>query len=143
MTTHCVLCMACRGYIASEYLAHAPKRLMSIALGFFYSKSYVSGVWNNKFQPDNPLQTLVTDVSSKRTFYTVCYSFYSNNKNYKIIDKSLEIEDIEEMKRVVQVGPLCTQESPDLRPTMTSVIQMLRRRGLALPAPSIKAPFPL
>ena len=49
----------------------------------------------------------------------------------------MDIEDIEEIKRVVQVGLLCTQESPDLRPNMTMVIQMLKNNdGTELPQPS-------
>jgi hypothetical protein len=57
-----------------------------------------------------------------------------------IIDESMEIEDVEELTRVIQVGLLCTQESPSLRPTMTSVLQMLREKDAHLPVPS-KPPF--
>ncbi|KAB5547900.1 hypothetical protein DKX38_011306 [Salix brachista] len=57
-----------------------------------------------------------------------------------IIDKSMEIEDAEEIQRVVQIGLLCTQESPNLRPTMTEVVQMLRKEEVELPSPS-KPPF--
>lgn len=49
-------------------------------------------------------------------------------------------EDVGEITRVVQVGLLCTQESPSLRPSMTTVIQMLKEKDFHLPVPS-KPPF--
>lgn len=52
----------------------------------------------------------------------------------------MEIKDIEEVKRVVQVGLLCTQESPSLRPSMTIALQMLKQNDIELPTPS-KPPF--
>lgn len=58
----------------------------------------------------------------------------------EIVDKAMEIEDIEEAVRIVRVGLLCTQVSPSKRPTMTTVIQMIKQRELELPTPS-KPPF--
>ncbi|KAK7839900.1 putative cysteine-rich receptor-like protein kinase 43 [Quercus suber] len=57
-----------------------------------------------------------------------------------IIDESIMMEDVGEITRVVQVGLLCTQESPSLRPSMTTVIQMLKEKDFHLPVPS-KPPF--
>lgn len=59
----------------------------------------------------------------------------------EILEKSLEIKDIEEeVKRVVQVGLSCTQESPYLRPSMSMAIQMLKQNDIELPKPS-KPPY--
>lgn len=58
----------------------------------------------------------------------------------EIVDEEMEIEDIGEAIRIVQVGLLCTQVSPSKRPTMTMVIQMIKQRQLELPTPS-KPPF--
>lgn len=62
----------------------------------------------------------------------------------EIIAKELEVQEnyIEkDVKRVVQVGLLCTQESPDLRPNMTMVIGMLKQdRDSELPLPT-QPPF--
>ncbi|KAK6267331.1 hypothetical protein QUC31_018168 [Theobroma cacao] len=58
----------------------------------------------------------------------------------EIIDESLEIEDVEETKRDIQIGLLCTQAKPALRPSMTRVLQMLRHKDMELPAPT-KPPF--
>lgn len=38
--------------------------------------------------------------------------------------------------RVVQIGLLCTQESPSLRPTMSKALQMLTKKEKHLPAPA-------
>lgn len=58
----------------------------------------------------------------------------------EIIDASMKMEDVKEISRVIQVGLLCTQESPSLRPTMTRVIQILKDEDIQLPVPS-KPPF--
>ena len=58
----------------------------------------------------------------------------------EIIDKSMEVEDVNEVVRMVQIGLLCTQECPNLRPTMASVVQMLRHKNLELPIPT-QPPF--
>ena len=48
-------------------------------------------------------------------------------------DTSDNVKD--EILRVVQIGLLCTQEIPTLRPTMLKALQMLTKEG-NLPAPS-------
>lgn len=52
----------------------------------------------------------------------------------------MDYQNFEEIKRVAQVGLLCTQEAPSLRPNMTMVIQMLTQNDFELPKPS-KPPF--
>ena len=49
-------------------------------------------------------------------------------------------EDFEEIKREIQLGLLCTQAKPALRPSMTKVLQMLRHKDMELPIPT-KPPF--
>ncbi|EEF37687.1 conserved hypothetical protein [Ricinus communis] len=71
---------------------------------------------------------------------TQSWKHFKSNSIPEIIDPSMEIEDIEEIERVIQIGLLCTQESPSSRPTMTKVVQMLRRKDLEVPRPS-KPPF--
>lgn len=41
-----------------------------------------------------------------------------------------------EVLRVVQIGLLCTQELPSLRPTMSKVLQMLTKKEDRLPLPA-------
>lgn len=68
------------------------------------------------------------------------WKHFQSNTMTEIIDKGMEIEDMEEVTRVIQVGLLCTQESPTLRPAMTEIIQMLKQKDVSLPIPS-KPPF--
>lgn len=43
--------------------------------------------------------------------------------------------DLKEIKKVIQVGLLCTQEAPSLRPSMSIVLKMLAKDE-TLPLPS-------
>ncbi|XP_047319179.1 cysteine-rich receptor-like protein kinase 46 [Impatiens glandulifera] len=97
----------------------------------------VCGVKNSDYyQSDyyNPLCTLVTSA----------WKHFQENRVVEMIDKSMEIveesPEKEEVVRVVQMGLLCTQESPSQRPSMTNVVQMLRQREMELPTPS-RPPF--
>lgn len=49
-----------------------------------------------------------------------------------IIDRNLNKDDynIEEVEKLIQVALLCTQQSPEARPTMSDVIRMLEGEGL-------------
>ncbi|KAJ6916453.1 cysteine-rich receptor-like protein kinase 43 [Populus alba x Populus x berolinensis] len=72
---------------------------------------------------------------------TGAWKHFQSNTVQEIIDTSMTIDqDAEEIERVVQIGLLCTQESPNLRPTMTEVVQMLRKKDVELSSPS-KPPF--
>lgn len=50
------------------------------------------------------------------------------------------MDAIDEVKRVIQVGLLCTQEVPYVRPSMTEVIQLIKQTDVNLPAPT-RPPF--
>ncbi|KAH7532465.1 hypothetical protein FEM48_Zijuj04G0022800 [Ziziphus jujuba var. spinosa] len=68
------------------------------------------------------------------------WNHFQTNSVSEIVDKSIEIEDIEEAIRIVQIGLLCTQVSPSKRPDMTVVNQMLNDKNIELPAP-LRPPF--
>nr|DAD34527.1 TPA_asm: hypothetical protein HUJ06_005167 [Nelumbo nucifera] len=119
------------GYMAPEYITRGLLTDKADVYSFgILILEIVGGIQNNKFQPDNSLDTLVT----------CAWRHFQSNTVSEIIDESLEIEDIEEVTRIVQVGLLCTQESLMLRPEMTEVIQMIKRKDLEIPRPS-KPPF--
>ncbi|XP_021274175.1 probable LRR receptor-like serine/threonine-protein kinase At5g63710 isoform X2 [Herrania umbratica] len=48
-----------------------------------------------------------------------------------IVDRNLKIYDPKEVKTIVRVALLCTQSSPEDRPTMAEVVKMLEGVGLA------------
>ncbi|KAJ0112842.1 hypothetical protein Patl1_02794 [Pistacia atlantica] len=70
------------------------------------------------------------------------WKHFQANTESEIIDKSMKnMEEYrDEIERVVWVGLLCTQESLVRRPTMTSIVQMLKQKDTPLPLPS-RPPF--
>lgn len=49
-----------------------------------------------------------------------------------IIDQNLSMNyDIEEVEKMIQVALLCTQSTPEDRPSMSEVVRMLEGEGLA------------
>ncbi|KAI9079636.1 hypothetical protein K1719_038257 [Acacia pycnantha] len=48
-----------------------------------------------------------------------------------IVDKNLESYDAKEVERIIQVALLCTQGSPEDRPSMSEVVNLLDGEGLA------------
>ncbi|KAL2523312.1 Cysteine-rich receptor-like protein kinase 2 [Forsythia ovata] len=119
------------GYMAPEYLAQG--RLTDKVDVYSYGVlllEIISGVQNNKFQSDDSLDTLVT----------ISWKHFKRNTVTQIIDSSIGNENTDEVQRVVQIALLCTQESPDMRPTMTQVLELLTQKDVVLPVPS-KPPF--
>lgn len=47
------------------------------------------------------------------------------------MDKNLKSYDVKEVENIVQVALLCTQSSPEDRPTMAEVVNLLHGEGLA------------
>ncbi|KAF6135016.1 hypothetical protein GIB67_014065 [Kingdonia uniflora] len=123
----CLLC-GLRGYMAPEYIARGQltEKVDVYSYGVLVLE-IISGVENNKFRSHECLDTLV--ISTWRHF--------QSNSVSEIIDEDIDVDDIEEVIRVVQIGLLCTQEAPSLRPTMTEIIQMLTQRDLHLDEPTI------
>ncbi|KAF5185205.1 kinase family protein [Thalictrum thalictroides] len=119
------------GYMAPEYLGNGQltEKVDVYSYGVLVLE-ILSGVRNNKFGSDDSLSTLVTSTWKHFQSYTMS----------EIIDRSLEIDNIEEILRVAQVGLLCTQEAALLRPTMAEIIQMLTQKNSPLSQPS-KPPF--
>ncbi|EPS57475.1 hypothetical protein M569_17342 [Genlisea aurea] len=56
------------------------------------------------------------------------WSLYESNRDFELVDPKLNKEyNREEVKRIIKVSLLCTQASPELRPTMSRVVAMLSR----------------
>jgi hypothetical protein len=53
------------------------------------------------------------------------------NRLDDVVDGNLETYDRKEVETIVQVALLCTQSSPEGRPTMAGVVKMLQGIGLA------------
>ncbi|XP_012454549.1 cysteine-rich receptor-like protein kinase 46 [Gossypium raimondii] len=120
------------GYMAPEYIAKGrlTEKVDVYSFGVLMLE-IISGVKNTKIESDNYFETLVTDA----------WRHFQSNTTTKIIDESLNPEDqIEEIKRQIQLGLLCTQAEPTLRPNMSKVLQILRHKDMDLPSPT-KPPF--
>ncbi|XP_021670434.2 cysteine-rich receptor-like protein kinase 46 isoform X2 [Hevea brasiliensis] len=119
------------GYMAPEYIAKGrlTEKVDVYSFGVLVIE-IVTGIQNNKHQSEDIYETLIAHV----------WKHFQSNTISEIIDKDIEIEDMKEIERVIQIGLLCTQESPNSRPTMTKVVQMLRKKDFELPQPS-KPPF--
>ncbi|XP_015971514.2 cysteine-rich receptor-like protein kinase 46 [Arachis duranensis] len=120
------------GYMAPEYLAGCSitEKVDVYSFGILVLE-IISGVENAKFE------------STEETFETLvshAWKHFKSNTTSKIIDESMENQDLEEITRVIHVGLLCTQELPYLRPSMTEVVAMLRQKDVVMPLPS-KPPF--
>ncbi|KAF7840680.1 cysteine-rich receptor-like protein kinase 10 [Senna tora] len=60
----------------------------------------------------------------------------------EILDSNLiELESYSEVIRCIQIGLLCVQENPDVRPTMNTVVQYLSNDSIQLPFPQEPAFF--
>ncbi|XP_028792809.1 cysteine-rich receptor-like protein kinase 42 isoform X1 [Neltuma alba] len=60
------------------------------------------------------------------------WKLYASGTPLELVDNTLESNDYdaEEVKKIIEIGLLCTQESATLRPTMSEVIGLLQYRGL-------------
>ncbi|XP_076893025.1 cysteine-rich receptor-like protein kinase 2 [Bidens hawaiensis] len=117
------------GYMAPEYLAHGQLTEKADVYSFgVLVLEVVTGIENNK---------------SKNTEYTdslvaIAWNHFQQNKAEEIFDPNLIITPItkKEATKAIQVGLLCTQEDPSLRPSMSTVLKMLAKDNEPLPAPS-------
>ncbi|XP_076883114.1 cysteine-rich receptor-like protein kinase 2 [Bidens hawaiensis] len=117
------------GYMAPEYLAHGQLTEQADVYSFgVLVLEVVTGIENNK---------------SKNTEYTdslvaIAWNHFQQNKAEEIFDPNLIITPItkKEATKAIQVGLLCTQEDPSLRPSMLTVLKMLAKDNEPLPAPS-------
>ncbi|XP_037492781.1 putative cysteine-rich receptor-like protein kinase 43 isoform X2 [Jatropha curcas] len=103
------------GYMAPEYIAKGQltEKVDVYSFGVLVIE-IVTGIENTKYHSDDTYETLIAHA----------WKHFQLNTTPEIIDKSMEIEDVKEVERVVQIGLLCTQESPNLRPTMTKSIRL-------------------
>ncbi|KAL6998924.1 hypothetical protein U1Q18_000091 [Sarracenia purpurea var. burkii] len=53
------------------------------------------------------------------------WHLYENNREVELVDANLSEFNEDEVKRVIRVALLCTQMSPQLRPSMSRVVAML------------------
>ncbi|XP_054796507.1 cysteine-rich receptor-like protein kinase 42 isoform X1 [Prosopis cineraria] len=60
------------------------------------------------------------------------WKLYERGRHLELVDNTLDPNDcdIEEVKKIIEIGLLCTQASPTIRPTISEVVVLLQNKGL-------------
>nr|GEW72464.1 cysteine-rich receptor-like protein kinase 2 [Tanacetum cinerariifolium] len=121
------------GYMAPEYLAHGQLTEKADVYSFgVLLLEVVTGMENNKSKTLEYTDSLVA----------IAWRHFQQNKVEEIFDPNLMMQfypnsnNLKDATKVVQVGLLCTQEDPSLRPSMSTILKMLAKDNEPLPAPS-------
>lgn len=121
------------GYMAPEYLAHGQLTEKADVYSFgVLIMEIITGRQNNRSKSAEYSDSLVT-ITWRHFQAGTAEELYDPNLMLQN-DTSDSVKD--EILRVVQIGLLCTQEIPTLRPTMSKALQMLTKKEGNLPAPS-------
>ncbi|CAM8883669.1 unnamed protein product [Rhodiola kirilowii] len=121
------------GYMAPEYLAHGQLTEKADVYSFgVLLLEVVSGRQNNRGKEAEYSDSLVIQA----------WKFFQQGTVEELFDPNLLLHNYHsnnikvEVSRVVHIGLLCTQESSTLRPLMSKVSEMLKRKNEELPAPA-------
>ena len=153
-----------RGYMAPEYVVHG--QLTEKADIYSYGivvLELITGRKNSSLATSGEGQSLMSLVSfffpvprpsilltiSRHLIFWLFYlsiflyqiwGHYTSKTLMELLDPYLQGQCSEEVLKVFHVGLLCTQASPNLRPPMWKVVEMLTGKGRDLPLPT-QPPF--
>ncbi|KAI3728327.1 hypothetical protein L6452_16961 [Arctium lappa] len=124
------------GYMAPEYIAHGQltEKVDVYSYGVLLLE-VVTGMPNRGTQTAEHTHNLVSIV----------WKHFKEGRVEEVFDPNMMLSDDDvkkEVEKVVQIGLLCTQEVPSLRPTMSMALQMLSKNIHPLPLPSNPAFLP-
>ncbi|KAK1380627.1 cysteine-rich receptor-like protein kinase 25 [Heracleum sosnowskyi] len=116
------------GYMAPEYVMHGKLSVKADVFSFgVLILELISGQKNSTFSQDPSAQNLLDWA----------YHLYKKNKSLEIADPVLASSaDPDQVAMCIQIGLLCIQSDPSLRPTMHKVILMLSKKHGALEEPT-------
>lgn len=108
------------GYMAPEYVMHGHLSVKADVFSFgVVILELISGQRNSSFNLDVDAQNLLDWA----------YKLYKKGKSLEIVDPSLAASDSgDQIAMCIQIGLLCTQGDPQLRPTMRRVVVMLSKK---------------
>lgn len=108
------------GYMAPEYVMHGNLSVKADVFSYgVLVLELITGQRNSSFNLDVDAQNLLDWA----------YKMYKKGKSLEIVDCTLECRMVsEEVAMCIQLGLLCTQGDPQLRPTMRRVVVMLSRK---------------
>ncbi|KAI3733483.1 hypothetical protein L6452_12926 [Arctium lappa] len=121
------------GYMAPEYLAHGQLTEKADVYSFgVLILEVVTGMENNRSKMVEYTDSLVS----------IAWNHFQQDRVEEIFDSNLMMHVYpnsrfqKEATKVVQIGLLCTQEAPSLRPSMSVVLKWLAKDDEPLPSPS-------
>ncbi|XP_043700191.1 cysteine-rich receptor-like protein kinase 10 [Telopea speciosissima] len=123
-----------RGYMAPEYLMHGQLSVKVDVYSYgIVVLELISGQENSTFNSDSDCRNLLDWV----------WEHYKKGRSLDIMDPMLASTAVlEQVAMCIQIGLLCTQDDPKLRPSMRRVLVMLSKRpGTILDEPSKSGEF--
>ncbi|KAK4792795.1 hypothetical protein SAY86_023230 [Trapa natans] len=120
--------------MAPEYLAHGQltEKADVYSFGVLLLET-VSGRQNNRSNTAEYSESIII----------IAWNHFQDGTVDELMDPNLMLNDYpsgsiikNEVRRVIQIGLLCTQEAPFLRPSMSRVLLMLTKTNEVLPQPS-------
>ncbi|XP_023544478.1 cysteine-rich receptor-like protein kinase 10 isoform X2 [Cucurbita pepo subsp. pepo] len=120
------------GYMAPEYAMEGVFSVKSDVYSFgILMLEVISGRKNSGFFKVDNAQSLLSQA----------WQLWKEGREEEMVDPNLVGDcSLSEALRWIQIGLLCVQEDPNIRPTMSMVVLMLGSKSIPLPQPS-KPPF--
>ncbi|XP_075518585.1 cysteine-rich receptor-like protein kinase 43 isoform X1 [Primulina tabacum] len=115
------------GYMAPEYLRHGNLSVKADVFSFgVVVLELISGQKNSTFNLDPDSQSLLEWA----------YKLYKKYRVIEVMDPTLgPSSDIDQISMFIQIGLLCTQADPHIRPDMRRVVILLSRKPTVLDDP--------
>ncbi|CAA3026937.1 receptor kinase At4g00960 [Olea europaea subsp. europaea] len=115
------------GYMAPEYCMHGHLSVKADVFSFgVVVLELISGQKNSRFNQDPESQNLLAWA----------YKLYKNGQSLDIMDPTLVSSAVpDQIAMCIQLGLLCTQYDPQLRPDMCRVVVILSRKPTTLEEP--------
>ncbi|KAH7675707.1 Non-specific serine/threonine protein kinase protein [Dioscorea alata] len=121
------------GYMAPEYAVRGNFSIKSDVYSFgVMVLEIVTGRRNNSFEGSGNAPNLLNYV----------WRYWNEGRALELKDRKLgDCIKVEEVLRCIHIGLLCAQEDPTKRPSMATVVVMMRSYSISLPTPSVPAFF--
>ncbi|XP_033507978.1 cysteine-rich receptor-like protein kinase 43 [Nicotiana tomentosiformis] len=122
------------GYMAPEYVMYGHLSVKADVFSFgVVVLELISGQKNSNFNRD----------PDSRSLLEWAYKLYKKGRSWEIMDPALAQSAIpDEIAMYIQIGLLCTQSDPQVRPTMQQVVVMLSKKPGSLDKEPTRPGYP-